>query len=116
MGKIQIEGMEFYAYHGFYKEERVIGNKYLLDIKFDVDFEAAALTDEIEGTVNYQEIHELTKAEMNIKSKLLEHVGGRIIASLKKHFDQISNIEVKISKLRPPLNGVVNKISVIING
>jgi len=27
MGKILLEGMEFFAYHGHYKEEQIIGTK-----------------------------------------------------------------------------------------
>lgn len=116
MAQIHIEGMEFHAYHGFYKEERVIGNKYLLDIKFDTDTDKAIETDNIEGTVNYQEVYNLIKIEMAVKSKLLEHVAGRIISQLKAAFPQIKNIELKISKLRPPVDGIVHKISIVVNG
>ena len=116
MGKIHIEGMEFYAHHGFYQEEQVIGNKYLLDIKFDVDFENAVLTDNLDGTINYQDIHELIKQQMSVKSKLLEHVAGRIVQAVKANFSGVTNVELKISKLRPPLNGVVDKFSIIYHG
>jgi dihydroneopterin aldolase len=37
MGKILLEGMEFFAYHGHYEEEQIIGTKFIVDI--EIDFE-----------------------------------------------------------------------------
>jgi dihydroneopterin aldolase len=31
-GKITLEGMEFFAHHGYYQEEQKIGNKFAVDI------------------------------------------------------------------------------------
>lgn len=114
MGQIHIEGMEFYAYHGFYSAEQLIGNRYLCDLSFYCDFEQATQSDELEGTIDYQAVYELIKKEMMVKSKLLEHVAGRIVNALKQTYPGIENIELKLSKLRPPINGVVDKISVVL--
>jgi dihydroneopterin aldolase len=113
MGQIQLQGMEFFAYHGFYQEEQVIGNKYLCDLSFEYDFEQAALSDNIEGTLDYQLVYDIVDGQMQIKSKLLEHVGTRVVNSLKSSFPGIKNIEFKLSKLRPPIKGVVEKITVV---
>ena len=32
MGQIALEGMEFFAFHGYYDEEQKIGNKYGIDL------------------------------------------------------------------------------------
>jgi len=37
MGLIQIENMEFYAFHGHFKEERIVGNKFLVDLTIETD-------------------------------------------------------------------------------
>ena len=42
MGLIEIEGMEFYAYHGHFKEEQVVGNKFLVNVSIETDCEKAA--------------------------------------------------------------------------
>ena len=59
MGQIALEGMRFYSHQGFYEEERTIGGKYVVDIYFDVDFEKASDTDELSGTINYEEVYAL---------------------------------------------------------
>ena len=37
MGLIQIENMEFYAFHGHFKEERIVGNKFIVDLTIETD-------------------------------------------------------------------------------
>jgi 7,8-dihydroneopterin aldolase/epimerase/oxygenase len=32
MELIQIENMKFYAFHGHFKEEHIVGNKFLVDL------------------------------------------------------------------------------------
>ena len=67
MGLIQIEGMEFFAYHGCFKEERVIGTRFQVDISLESDTSQAEETDDLKKTLNYQDIYKLIKAEMEVK-------------------------------------------------
>ena len=83
MSIISIEGMEFFAYHGCFKEEQVIGTKFNIDLFLTVDTSKAEGSDELHDTVNYQEVYQLVKGEMQVTSKLLEHVGRRILNSIK---------------------------------
>lgn len=115
MATIALEGMEFHAYHGCFAEEQVTGNTFFVDIYFETDTSEAENSDNLEATVNYAEIYEIIKAEMEIKSRLLEHVGKRIISSVKKQFPQIESIDLKVSKMNPPIGGKVQNVSVIIS-
>lgn len=103
--------MEFFAYHGCFAEEQIIGNKFIVDLEFSVDTKKAERTDDLSNTINYQHVYNVVKAEMEIKSKLLEHVAGRILHALKKQFPSATNIKITVSKLNPPLNGKVDKVS-----
>ena len=47
MGVIEIEGMEFYAYHGHYAEEQIVGNRFILDVTLITDCEKAAESDNL---------------------------------------------------------------------
>jgi dihydroneopterin aldolase len=118
MGLIQIEGMEFFAYHGCFKEERVIGTRFMVDIAIEVFTEDAELTDDLKKTVNYQSVYKLIKAEMAEKSHLLEHVGKRIINSIYAHHPEARHIRVKIMKLNPALaeGGKIQHVSVTLEG
>ncbi len=113
MGTIELEKMEFFAYHGCYKEEKVVGNYFLVDLKFNTDCNSAIRSDSLSDTINYLEIYELIKKEMEIKSNLLENVAGRIINRLYAELpERISNVTVKIRKMNPPLGGKVESVSV----
>lgn len=109
---IEIEGMEFYAYHGCYETERIVGNKFLVDAYIEADCIPASESDDINKAVNYQRAYELIKEEMHIKSHLLEHVCKRILDTLYVNIEGINKAKVKVSKLNPPMGGKINKVSV----
>ena len=104
MGKILLEGMEFFAYHGVYQEERETGQFFSVDLEILADYSKACHSDKLEDAIDYVQIYELVKAEMAIPSSLLENVAQRIIDSIRKNFEQIESIKVKITKLQPPIS------------
>lgn len=110
---IELENMEFYAFHGHYAEEQIVGNRFRVDLSFTVDGETAAQTDELETTVSYLDVYLCVREQMEIKSHLLEHVSRRIIEALKERFPAILSMRLKMSKMTPPLGGQVEKVSVI---
>ncbi|OFX88033.1 MAG: dihydroneopterin aldolase [Bacteroidetes bacterium GWF2_33_16] len=115
MGQIQIENMEFYAYHGCFKEERIVGNRFLVDLTIETDMTIPSKTDSITDALNYQKAYELVKMEMQKKSHLLEHIAGRILDALYSSFDTIKKATVKVSKMNPPMGGKMEKVSVTIS-
>jgi 7,8-dihydroneopterin aldolase/epimerase/oxygenase len=115
MGIISIEGMEFFAYHGCFEEERIIGNRFLIDLSFELDTEEPEMTDELSKTVNYQKVYELVRQEMNIQSKLLEHLARRIADAVYHEFPTVKGLTLKVSKINPPVGGKIDKISFVIN-
>ncbi|MBE0662529.1 MAG: dihydroneopterin aldolase [Bacteroidales bacterium] len=115
MGMISVEGMEFFAYHGCFAEEQVIGTRFIVDFYFEADTSDAEVSDDLRQTVNYQTVYQLVKKEMEIKAHLLEHVAHRILKSVMNNFPAINAAEVKISKLNPPLGGKVDKVCVTLS-
>lgn len=106
MGVIALEGLEFFAYHGFHPEERIIGNRYGVDISVQVDFKKAAQEDKIKYTVNYGTLYEIVKQEMAVSSLLLEHIAQKITRNVLTQFPQVEEVEVTIRKFNPPIGGV----------
>jgi dihydroneopterin aldolase len=115
MGLIQIEGMEFYAFHGHFKEEQIVGNKFLIDVTIETDMEKPMESDNLKDAVNYQLAYEVVKQEMQKKSHLLEHIAGRILNSLYTEIEGIKKATVKVSKMNPPVGGRANSVSVIVS-
>ena len=112
MAIISIEKMEFYSYHGCFEEERKIGTWFNVDLSMEVDTSKAEASDNLEDTVNYQEVYAVVKREMMVSSKLLENVARRILNSIKKEFPSVSYAWVKVKKMNPPLGGKMESVSV----
>ncbi len=112
MGLIAVEGLQFYSHHGYYKEEQVLGGKYIVDIYMRLNIDEAAQTDDLKKTVNYEEIYQLTKNEMEVHARLIEHVCKRILDRVKSKYPNLENIKVRVSKHNPPLKGQVDRVYV----
>jgi len=115
MHKILVSSIRIYAFHGCLEEEAKIGSDYLVDVEISTDFTNAALTDNLAQTVDYVQVHKIVKEEMLIRSKLLEHVGQRILNRFHKEIEHPAAYQVKISKLNPPINGDVQAVSIILS-
>lgn len=116
MGKVSLEGMEFYAKHGYYEEERTIGNKYSVDVTLEVDFSEAASDDTLEGTINYERVYEIVQDVMGKEAKLLEHLAGKMIKALREAFSEVKRVQVKVSKHNPPIKGLCHKATIELEG
>lgn len=112
MGIVEIEGMRFYAYHGHFEAEQIVGNEFLVDLSLETDCSAAAASDNLEDALNYQAVFDTVKKEMQVTSQLLEHVAGRILDALFAKFSVIHKARIKVSKLNPPMGGQIEKASV----
>ena len=115
MGQIHIQGIKLYAFHGCLEEEAKIGADYEVDVWVDFDFSSAASTDILTKTVDYVAIYDIVKKQMAIRSRLLEHVGKRIYDEIIRYYKTITSLKVSVSKLNPPMNGNVSKVTVTVD-
>ncbi|MCH2223182.1 MAG: dihydroneopterin aldolase [Crocinitomicaceae bacterium] len=111
---IEVNGIKVYAFHGCLPEEGKIGGYYVVDVHLTTDFSLAAEQDDLSHTIDYVIVNQIVEQEMAIKSKLIEHVGQRIIMKLRKSLDTIENVRVKVTKISPPINGDVDNVAIII--
>ena len=116
MHKIIVEGIKVFAYHGCLEEEAKIGTHYTVDVWMETDFSEAAKTDDLTKTIDYVTVYDIVKKQMAIRSKLIEQVGQRIVDELKMEFNTLHKLEVKVTKHNPPMNGNVEKVSIVIAG
>lgn len=111
MGIVALEGLKFHAYIGLYKEEKSIGNDYLVDIYIETEIKNASIKeDQLSGTIDYEKVYHLVKKEMSSKANLLEFIADNIITTIKNEFSTVKNIKVRISKLNPPIKGEINRV------
>ena len=112
MGKIFVEGIKVYAYHGCFEEEARIGTNFQVDVVLDTDLSKPALSDDINDAVNYQTVFTVVKEQMAIRSNLLEHVGKRIIEAIFNQFDEVEKVKLKVAKLNVPLGGHIDNVAI----
>ena len=113
MDYIELKNMIFYAQHGVFEQEKRVGNIFTVSLKLYLDLSLASQSDHLEDTLDYAEVFEIVKKEMAIPSNLLEHVASRIIQVIKQEFPQIVKIQIRLAKVRPPVNGEMEEMAVV---
>lgn len=114
MGKVKVDNIRAYAHHGCLQEETAIGSEYRIDVSVEADLSQAAISDRLSDTVDYVLINQIVKEEMHKPSKLLEHVGKRIIQRIFYEIRLVDKAEVSVSKINPPIGGDVEKVTVVL--
>jgi dihydroneopterin aldolase len=113
MGKIIIEDMEFYAFHGHFREEQIVGNRFLVDLELESNLEIPAESDQLKDAVNYHRAYQIIRKEMSSrKSNLLENIGKRILDALYEELPGVEKITVRIRKMHPPMGGPIKSVGV----
>ncbi len=103
--RILLEGMQFYGFHGVNPEERVLGQRYVVDLAVDLDLHEAGRTDKLEDTVSYSHIYRTVRAVMEGEPQnLLESAAHAIADRVLKEFP-VDGITVTVKKPNPPVRG-----------
>lgn len=113
---VEVSGIEVFAYHGCMDEEGRLGGKFIVDIRLETDFMTAARTDQLSDTIDYVRIREIVVEEMAIRSKLIEHVGYRILKRFQQEFPLLISSWIKVRKINPPIKGTVSEVAVVLEG
>ncbi|WP_276361042.1 dihydroneopterin aldolase [Daejeonella sp. H1SJ63] len=104
--KVSLEGVRFFAYHGFYPEEQLLGTEFMLDIEAETEVFGSG-DDEISNTVNYERLFQIASEEMNVPRKLIETVAHSILDKIRHEFLAVQMIRVKIRKMYPPMGAEI---------
>ena len=98
---IALEGIELFAYHGVYERERIEGNPYIIDIYIQANVLAAATSDHLADTLDYQQVYKLVIDIMEQPVNLLEHLVSKIGQRLLAEFALIKKVTVRVAKIKP---------------
>jgi dihydroneopterin aldolase len=109
---IEVVGLSLYTHHGVTAAEREIGQRLVIDVRFDVGEPDALITDRVEDTVDYGEVCQVVALIAQQRSyKTLERLCAVIADRLSSQFGAES-VTVKASKPEPPLPLPVQEVSV----
>lgn len=113
MGKIFIEDMEFFAFHGHYDEEKYAGSRFAVSLYMWTDTTKAEQTDNLEDALNYQDAYVIVNDVMtNTKSNLVENVAYNISRRLFESFPTLEKCKIKIAKINPAMGGKMRDVGV----
>lgn len=114
MGIIALEGMKFRAHHGVHAHEKTMGNDFEIDLYIKLDYERAAMSDNIHHTIDYEEYYRIVCEVMQRQQyNLLEHINYQIIEAIHDKFKTVEWIKVQTRKLHPPVGGEVRWVAAI---
>lgn len=109
---INLEGMDFHAFHGCYELERLTGSHFEVNLKIVSPLGRVAEDDDVTQAVNYLTVYETVREQMAVTQHTIERVAQNIINALHGSFKQIVAVECTVTKIAPPLGGKVNRVSV----
>ena len=115
MGIIKVNNIKIYAYHGCLLEEGHIGSDYIVDVTVQANLLKSAKTDALEDTVDYVLLNKIVAEEIAIRAKLLENVALRILNRIFDESSLVTQVEVAVIKLNPPIGGDVEKVTILLS-
>lgn len=108
MIKVALQGIKFFAYHGFYPEEQLIGSHFVIDIEVVFEQQQQSISERLDHTVNYEILFEIVQKEMRHTRKLLETVVEAINLETVKNYPFIVTMRTGIKKQHPPMAGEID--------
>lgn len=109
--KVSLEGARFFAFHGFYPEEQVLGTEFIVDIDTTMEVFGSG-ADELANTINYVRLYEIASEEMKVTRKLIETVAHAILERIRHEFLAVQTIRVSIRKMNPPMGAEVKNSAI----
>jgi len=103
-----LERMQFYGYHGHNPEERMLGQRFEVDVSLETSTRAAGMSDELADTVNYSAVFKTCRQIVEGEPQnLIESVAESIARQLLASEPRVSAVQVTIRKPQAPLKGGV---------
>ena len=104
MDEIRIYGLECYAYHGVYEEEKKKGQRFVINATLYQNMDKASGTDEITDSTHYGQVCEFMNRFMQENPKnLLEAVAGSMADAVLSSFPLLQGIDLEIEKPEAPI-------------
>ena len=111
MDAIIIEGLKVETVVGCFNWERQIIQPLMLDLTINTSLENASNSDELDDTLNYAEICEISaKVIVDAAPKLIEHAAKLVLDALFSTFPSIESIMITIRK--PAIIAQANSVGI----
>lgn len=108
---IHLAALRFFAYHGLYEEEKLLGTTFELDVTIvyqPVHFPPRDIND----TLNYVSVYSLLKQVMQRRENLLETVLYNMAQALLHEFSTVQSVSLYLRKLQPPITDFEGSVGI----
>lgn len=113
-GTVRLVNAVFYAHHGVMQEEHRIGGRYEVDVAVDLDFEQAAAHDDLQETVNYEQVYDIVKEIVTQNNfYLIEKLAYLITRRVLDVYPDVEAVEVTVRKPNPPVGGPCDRAEAV---
>ena len=100
---VSLRGITGYGHHGVYDFERERGQRFVVDVDCSVDLSRAAVTDDLQHTLDYGTLAKAIVADIESDPlNLIEALAARI-ARTCLHFDPVLGVTVTVHKPEAPI-------------
>lgn len=104
MDKIIVEELEVYAYHGVAKEEKTLGQMFIVSLEIGVDLETAARSGNLNDTINYSTVCKAATAILQSESHdLIETAAYKLIEGIFGKFKNAQSVKILLKKPWAPM-------------
>lgn len=108
---IHLNDVQFYGYHGLYKEEQKLGNNFIVNLSIDF-FPSVNKITAIEETIDYVSVYNIVKQRMQTPTPLLETIVGDIADAIFTQFKLAQKVNIQITKVKVFVNSLNGNMSV----
>lgn len=113
--EIALKNCAFFARHGVYTEEEVLGQRFFVDAFLAVDGGDSLKNDDIDGTVDYGKAFLVIEKIITGKRKfLIEALALEVGKALCKEFPMVLEAQITVRKPNAPVPGVLDYVEVSI--
>ena len=107
---IHLSNLIFHAYHGIYKEEKIVGNDF--EVNVEVTFDANYEIININQTIDYVALHGIIKKIMDTPTPLIETVVQEMATQIKLFDTRITSVKVSVKKLNPAISNFEGTVGI----
>lgn len=104
---IRLHNMQFYAFHGVNPEEKILGQRFEVDVVLSVDTHTAGLSDDLLQTINYAQVYKMVKRVVEEERfDLIEALAETLATRIGKQFGP-DGVRICVRKPHVSLKGSV---------
>ncbi|MDO4393717.1 MAG: 2-amino-4-hydroxy-6-hydroxymethyldihydropteridine diphosphokinase [Bacillota bacterium] len=113
MDIIRITDIEVYANHGVMPEERILGQKFVISAEIHMDFSPAALSGNLDKTINYAQVCQfINDYTQDNTYELIETLAESLTIEILNRFTLAERVDIEVKKPWAPIGLPVSNVSV----